>query len=247
MKIGNTEHDSTLKQIPRCPWLHRLWLDRIGIAALVTAIGFAFPEMVGATPAAPELAVTVRVYNYAQPSSTLLAEAEHEAGRIFAEAGLKTVWLDCMPAHSGLLPQAPCQDAIEATDIRLRILTLPVRNSLQDTALGFAVAPVLATVYYESVLALAKYDDREFEGSIVLGCAIAHEIGHLLLGSNRHSLTGVMRAQWERKQIRQALMGAMLFTPDQARLMQAETQKRMTLMKETHRPSRIPLPLRHKF
>lgn len=227
MKIGATEHDSAVNQVPRYQRLQGLWLDRIGVSALVALVGFAFSVPACAKPAAPELTVTVRVYNYAQTSSTVLAEAEREAGRIFGEAGLKTVWLDCTTRPTAI-PHDSCQEAIEAEDVRLRILTSPVRNSLQDTVFGFAVAPVLATVYYESVLALAKYDERDFESSVVLGCAIAHEIGHLLLGSNSHSLTGVMRAQWERKQIRQGLMGAMLFTPDQARLMQAEMQKRMT-------------------
>jgi hypothetical protein len=92
----------------------------------------------------------------------VLAEAEREAGRIFGEAGLKTVWLDCTTRPTAI-PHDSCQEAIEAEDVRLRILTSPVRNSLQDTVFGFAVAPVLATVYYESVLALAKYDEREFE------------------------------------------------------------------------------------
>jgi hypothetical protein len=226
MKIGTTEHEPALNEVPRYPRLQGLWLDRIGVLALVALIGFALSEPACAKPAAPDLTATVRVYNYAQTSPIVLAEAEREADRIFGEAGLKTVWMDCMPRQPTLLPQEPCQDAIEATDIRLRILTSPVRNSLQDTVFGFAVAPTLATVYYESVLALAKYDEREFESSVVLGCAMAHEIGHLLLGSNSHSLTGVMRAQWERKQIRQGLMGGMLFTPAQARLMQAEMQRR---------------------
>jgi len=97
---------------------------------------------------------------------------------------------------------------------------------LQDTVFGFAVAPVLATVYYESVLALAKYDEREFEGSVVLGCAMAHEIRHLLLGSNSHSVSGVMQARWERRQIEEELRGAALFTPNQATLIRAGMRRR---------------------
>jgi hypothetical protein len=118
---------------------------------------------------------------------------------------------------------------LEAEDVRLQILLAPVRNSLQDSVFGFAIAPALATVYYGSVLGFARYDQTELEAPMVLGCAIAHEIGHLLLGPNRHSVSGVMRAHWEREDIRLALMGSMLFTSEQARLMQAEMQRRITL------------------
>jgi hypothetical protein len=40
---------------------------------------------------------------------------------------------------------------------------------------------------------------------IILGCDIAHEIGHLLLGSESHSASGIMQGHWERGQIRQAV------------------------------------------
>ena len=191
-------------------------------------VGLPFPQTACAAPAAPELAITVRVYNYTQASPTILARAELEAGHIFGEAGLKLVWVDCTPGPT-LISQNPCQEAIEAEDVRLRILLAPVRNGLQDAAFGFAIAPALATVYYETALGFARYDEREFEAPIVLGCVIAHEIGHLLLGSNGHSFSGIMRARWDRRDIQEALMGALRFTPKQARLMQAETHRRTTL------------------
>src|SRR5262249_17442919 len=133
-------------------------------------------------------------------------------------------WLDCTIGPNPI-PQDPCQKPIEAVDIRLRILLAPVRNFFPDTPFWFAIAPALATVYYESVLGFAKYDQREFEAPIVLGCVIAHEIGHLLLGSKSHSFSGVMRSRWDREQIREATMGGLLFTPKQGRLMQAEMHR----------------------
>ena len=80
----------------------------------------------------------------------------------------------------------------------MRVLSEPTQNELQDTVFGFAVVPVLATVYYEAVRH-AKSDGAEFDIPIILGCVIAHEIGHLLLGSNSHSGSGVMKPRWERK------------------------------------------------
>jgi hypothetical protein len=158
----------------------------------------------------------------------MLAGAEREAGRILGKAGLQTVWLDCPAGHSTANPQDPCREPLEATDIVLRVLSESSQNKFQDTAFGFAVVPVLATVYYDYVAHLARSDNAEFEIPIILGCVIAHEIGHLLLGSNSHSAWGIMQGHWERGQIRQAMTGTLLFTPQQAELIRAETQKRMT-------------------
>jgi hypothetical protein len=232
MRIRVTKRESALsKALSRR--LDGLGLGLTRVVAVVGIVGFLFSEAACASPAALDLTITVRVYNYTQAPPTTLARAEREAGRIFGDAGLKVLWLDCMPGSS--TQQDPCQEAIETADIRLRILLAPVRNNLQDSVFGFAIAPALATVYYESALGFAKYDQAEFEAPIVLGCAIAHEIGHLLLGPNRHSVSGIMRARWDRRNIREELQGAMLFTPQQARLMQAEMQRRITLFQTNYR------------
>jgi hypothetical protein len=46
----------------------------------------------------PGPAVRVRVYNYSQASRDDLGKAEKEAGRILAEAGLRTFWVNCLIA-----------------------------------------------------------------------------------------------------------------------------------------------------
>jgi hypothetical protein len=212
---------------------------KISFTTLVAVMGIAFPGGVCATPTAPDVKLTVRVYNYAQAPSTVLVEAEREASRILGEAGVKSVWLDCPIVPSTDISETPCPEPIGAADVRLRILSEPVHNGFHDTAYGFAIVPALASVFSESTLRFARSDERELEAPIVLGCAIAHEIGHLLLGSNSHSVSGVMCAHWERKHIRQALMGAMVFTPEQARLILAEMRRRMA--SEVSRPTTGPL------
>ena len=208
------------------PWF------RLSIRALVILVGvinFAFPEAIFASAADSSPTIRVRVNNYTQASPTILAGAEREAGRILGKAGLQTVWLDCPAGHSSVDSLDPCRQPLEATDIALRVLSQSTQNKFQDTAFGFAVVPILASVYYDYVAHLARSDDAEFEIPIILGCVIAHEIGHLLLGSNSHSASGIMQGHWERGQIRQAVTSNLLFTPEQAKLIQAETQKRMRL------------------
>jgi hypothetical protein len=111
----------------------------------------------------------------------------------------------------------------------LRVLSQSTQNKFQDTLFGFAVVPVLASVYYDYAVHLARSDNAEFEIPIILGCVIAHEIGHLLLGSNSDSGSGIMQAHWERGQIRKVMTGTLLFTPEQAKLIQSESQARMRL------------------
>jgi hypothetical protein len=208
------------------PWF------RLSIRALVGLIGViscTFPGTIFASGADSSPMLRVRVNNYTQASPAILAGAEREAGRILGNAGLRTVWLDCPAGHSTADSQDPCREPLEATDIALRVLPESTQNKFQDTVFGFAVVPVLASVYYDYAAHLARSDNAEFEIPIILGYVIAHEIGHLLLGSNSHSASGIMQGHWERGQIRQAVTGTLGFTPEQAKLIQAETQKRMSL------------------
>jgi len=174
----------------------------------------------------PTPKLTIVVNNYSQASASVLAKAEKEADRIFGGAGLSAVWLNCSTGQPTVDEQRSCQEPVKATDVRLRILSAHVQDKFQHTVFGFAVHPVLASVYYEYVVRLAKTDDAEFELPIILGCAIAHEIGHLLLGPNNHSADGIMRPKWERKQVEQARWGTLLFTSEQSKVIQAEARRR---------------------
>jgi hypothetical protein len=229
MKTWIREQHSALGEAfssQRLPWLR---LSLAGVVGLVGVMGFVFPKNVFARVADASPAIRVRVDNYAQASPTILAGAEREASRVFGEAGLRIIWLDCLMGHSTAVRQDPCQEPLEATDIVLRVLSEPIQNRFQDTEFGFAVVPVLASVYYDYAVHLARSDDAEFEVPVILGSVIAHELGHLLLGSNSHSGSGIMQRRWERKQIRQAMTGTMRFTPEQAKLIRVEVQRRMRL------------------
>lgn len=173
--------------------------------------------------------IRVRVDNYAQASPGTMAGAEREASRILFAAGLQAVWLDCPVERSLSAEQDPCQEPLEPTDIVLRVISNSIQNKAQDAVFGFAVLPILASVYFDYPARLARSANDQSELHVILGCVIAHEIGHLLLGSNSHIGSGIMQPRWEGKQVRQAMTGALLFTPAQAKSLQIETQKRMRL------------------
>jgi hypothetical protein len=50
----------------------------------------------------------------------------------------------------------------------------------------------------------------------VIGTVIAHELGHLLLGSQAHSSQGIMRPVWDARSLGGSGMGSFLFTHKQA-------------------------------
>jgi hypothetical protein len=195
--------------------------------ALVGIKGVAFAENTHASENASEPTITVEIYNYSQASPAIRARAEREASRIFSAAGVQTVWRECpvIPPPAG--DSSPCQKKLEASDLRLRILPAPPQNKFQDAVFGFAVHPALASIYYDHVQRLAQIDDAEFEIPVILGGVMAHELGHLLLGSDGHSSKGIMQPRWKKNQVRKLMTGDLLFTPEQSRQMGVEAQARM--------------------
>jgi len=194
--------------------------------SLANASGFVLPKASLATAMDPIL--RIRVNNYSLASRATMAQAEREAERIFWNAGLRALWLDCPVESIAKTPNVSdaCQSPLEAGEVVLRVVAEPNRKIFADNVFGFAVAPILATVYYEPALRRARGDNAEFEAPTILGCAIAHEVGHLLLGGNGHSNVGIMQPKWERGQVRQALRGCLSFTYQQAREMRAAVQQR---------------------
>jgi hypothetical protein len=182
-----------------------------------------------------DLRITVRVYNYAEVSRGTLVRAEEEASRIIRDAGVGMTWLDC-PTSPAVAEKYPaCEALLGAMGVDLRILpqAMAVRVPSGRERLGFALpspkagSASAAWVFYHRVEQLAESKDAS--QAQILGHAVAHEIGHLLLGPNRHSLTGLMRADWGPAELQRASRGEMLFTPEQCGIIRAEVQARMTL------------------
>jgi hypothetical protein len=183
----------------------------------------------------PGLAVTIRVYNYAEASHGTMSRAESEAGRIIGATGVAAVWLDCLVPRGQLQPVSQqagrdCSGPVSGATVLLRILprSTPANTALRDTMFGYADGSALASVFYARVEDLARgVVGDETEIPVILGHAMAHEIGHLLLGSDSHSKTGIMCGQWDGKYVERALMGRLVFSPNQAERIQAEVLRRI--------------------
>lgn len=80
-------------------------------------------------------------------------------------------------------------------------------------------SPRVAYVFYDRVQQVARRYQTS-DGS-VLGVAIAHEIGHLLLPYGSHSSSGLMKAVWDNRQFFLARGGLLRFTAQQAALIRS--------------------------
>ncbi len=78
-------------------------------------------------------------------------------------------------------------------------------------------------VFYDRVMELDA--DWHIALADTLGSVIAHELGHLLLGSNSHSDMGIMRARWQSEELRRLARGGLWFTNEQAGRMSARLNR----------------------
>lgn len=157
--------------------------------------------------------IRVLVYNMANIQVATLAQAESQASRIFNQARIYPLWVEC-----------PCDNGPGPADLMLRIIPKlfgTTRAKVSKEAMGYAPVStdggVLATVFFDRVEEVTK------GGPVapVLGNVMAHELGHLLLGQNAHTLQGIMRANWSRGFMKLAQRGLLNFSPEQAEVIRS--------------------------
>jgi len=217
------------------------WSLGFALGLVVTCSASAVVQTPAAGYADTSLTVTIHVHNYAEVDPRAMLEAEKIAAGIYRKVGVETRWTDAPIAPR--LSQEIFKDhsGLDLTDIDLDILPriMADRLGLPNTAMGLAPGTEpdrqVVYVFYRRVEILAKSQVRAlFEGSIrrpattaqVLGHAIAHEIGHLLLNFESHSATGIMRGDWDLSDLQSLASGYLLFTANQAEIIRAEVARR---------------------
>jgi hypothetical protein len=164
------------------------------------------------------LQLVVRIYDSVGVSPAELDRARASAGAILASVGIEPIWRPCHVST--------CTGPVTPHEIAIRI----VRSSPQSekNSLGFSVIDVpshsgsLGTVYEDRVgdlAAQAGVDDGE-----LLGRAMAHEIGHMLIGTPSHARFGLMRAVWASGELRRGRPLDWMFSPKEG----SELRRRLT-------------------
>jgi hypothetical protein len=162
------------------------------------------------------VSVTVDVFNDAATPRSVVEFAEQEASRIFMAAGLEITWVDCL-ARQQNMPSATCPPSRGPAHLNLRILPRGKRVTQDSFGVAFLAVDGTGTyidVFYDAVEKL-HHESNTSPGRL-LGHVMAHEIGHLLIGSHAHSKWGIMCPVWGRIELRRVEMGSVFFTSDQA-------------------------------
>jgi hypothetical protein len=161
--------------------------------------------------------ITIGVYDYAQAGSGVLLKAERVTSGILQNASVSVVWLACSADEKA--PSNPgCANLVGPLKIELRIVPNTMAGRLRQMSDVFGMAAqggegelgCDAWVFYDQVKEAAAKTGLSLPQ--IFGTVIAHELGHLLLGANSHSRTGLMRARWARQELLAADLGQLSFS-----------------------------------
>jgi hypothetical protein len=199
-------------------------LLRVGVVAVLAAL----PAVAGGREAADSMEITVLVYNHAGVETAALLAAEETATKIYEEAGVAIVWRNC-PAET---EPNRCVQTADRDQLVLNIAheTHAFTSDTYGVAFGGREGwGTVCNVFYDRILELHRRFPRAAEAT-VLGIIVAHELGHLLLGENSHSATGVMQAVWHYRDFIPTTFGVIKFNRGQVQRIQ-DRLKQITLMR----------------
>lgn len=157
--------------------------------------------------------IRVLVNNSVRMSGSVLNHAEQEAARIFRTAGIDIVWVNCPGGF--VLASDVCRHVPRSNEFVMHI----VANGRTSSDLVFGLsflgqdgAGKYSDVFYDRVAEAHRESGEDI--SQLLGTVAAHELGHLLLGSNAHSCSGIMAPVWRKDILRQMEMGNLYFSSE---------------------------------
>jgi hypothetical protein len=185
------------------------------------------------------LMLHVYLYDRANVPRQTLDRAIEEASSVLAAVGVRVLW-EPGEADSEEGRTVDMTSRTVATE-RLRDdrafivvrCVLGVPATALPSALGFSLPwaknGVHVTLFYDRIeeVAIAV----PVSTAKILGSALAHEIGHVLLGSEQHSLTGIMKAVWSRADYGHLVTRQFEFQPGEAAVLREEVARRTQLWK----------------
>jgi hypothetical protein len=165
--------------------------------------------------------LTIRLYDFSALDRPVRTSAVEEARAIVADAGVTADWQDCSRREL-------C--APEPGDLVIRVIREPGTSGLEwRRALGYSVVDpmadtgTLATIYVNRVEDSARHAGVDV--GLLLGRAVAHEVGHLILRTNDHGAQGLMRATWTEVEISRNTHDDWIFAAPERRQIRAALQR----------------------
>ena len=185
--------------------------------AAIVAVALMTSTRTPASSAVIDDSLLVRIYDNAGILASELTSALRTTHDILRRADLIVDWVQCRARRDGPVP-AVCDQPLSTSDVVVRLIEGSDKETGERRALGYSLFDSngisgFATVYVDRVDWLARR--AQYARAPLLGRAIAHEIGHLLLRSNAHTDTGLMREVWTAEQVLRNRREDWTFSPDQ--------------------------------
>ena len=202
----------------------------LGFPSLVTVIILAGLSGLAEGAETASARIVVELSDHAGIAAETLTQAKRQVARIYGDMGVEVLWSD-----------APAARADGDFVVHLIIRTKPPRPRMMGNALGDSRdTGGTAFVYRDRVMDVARA--RSVDLATVLGYAMAHETGHLLLPAPSHAIAGIMHADWDGQDFREMAAGSLRFTPAQASAIRARASAPDSLASATSRQPR-PVPV----
>ena len=162
------------------------------------------------------LALVLELHNFAGAAPAIVRDAEREVTRVYQDIGVRVEWDHAAARGAG---EAALQIILVAHESG-------VLRRTHDQIMGVAAwtpagTPVIY-VFYRRVEAEAAH--YSVSVVFVLACALAHELGHVLMPERGHSQDGLMRACWNGDDFHRADRGQLRFLPEQVALIRTRTR-----------------------
>lgn len=210
------------------------------VPGLILAGGLSTIGQNAAASTNPRPTLTIQVINSAHVKEKTVIKAEEIAARIFRKAGIEIRWTDAFQLSTDPQGNHGSEDSANLSLIHLNIAPQVLRElSIPKAAMGLAPGNgrnrQWAYVFYDRIKGMAKIQmQARMMGDAltsatpaqILGNAMAHEVGHLLLNLTGHSAIGLMRGDWNLDDLRDISYGKLNFTSQQTEAIRAEVNRR---------------------
>ncbi len=155
--------------------------------------------------------VMLELHNLQAPFAAINS-ARAAATQIYAGIGIQLEWST---------KAAPADGAVSIE------LDTPTPNRFHPEAMAYASPYGTSEPRIHVFLDRVQRSGGALPPGVLLGYVIAHELGHVLEGIDRHSTEGIMQAHWEHVQLEQMAMRQFPFSPEDAELIRAGVARRM--------------------
>jgi len=163
--------------------------------------------------------LVLRVYDFAGIRTSDLAGAVAETVRIYRAAGIELIWTEADPAEPAMVASVVVASIVSSGRPDFPVTVL-------GQALPFAVSGGRITLFLDNIRARAAEGALPFP--VLLGHALAHELGHVLgAGARDHRFPGLMCAKWGPMEFDRMRHGALGFSHSQSVAMRHALTDRM--------------------